>query len=68
MQRRRENQNLQNAARSGLLTMSEWGSDFSLFQLPLTVDYRNAKIVEKKVLEVDPNKLKPGEVIIVKVT
>jgi hypothetical protein len=33
----------------------------------LNIDYKNAKVVERKTLELDPNKLRPGEVLIVKI-
>ena len=40
---------------------------FSFLPPPLTIDIENAKIEERKVLEIDPNKIKPGEMKIIKV-
>jgi hypothetical protein len=37
-----------------------------VFPSPVKIDYKRAKIVERTTLEVDPDKLKPGEVIIVR--
>jgi len=37
------------------------------FLLPLNIDIEKVKIEEKQTLEVDPNKIRPGEASIVKV-
>jgi hypothetical protein len=40
----------------------------SLIGLPITVDFAGVKTEERKILEFDPNKIKKGQLIIVKVS
>ena len=39
----------------------------SLIPLPLNISYDNSKTEEKQIVEFDPNRIEPGEIIIVKV-
>lgn len=39
----------------------------SLIQFPVKIDYENIKTQERRILEFDPNRIKAGEAIVVKV-
>jgi hypothetical protein len=48
------------------MTMEKEEPKKTLVRFPLSIDVKNARTVETKVLEIDPNRIKVGEVVIVK--
>jgi len=60
------NKNLVRVGMSVLKYMSRRKKD-SLIPFPLNISYDSSKTEEKQIVEFDPNRIEPGEIIIVKV-
>ena len=47
--------------------MGKDDSEKPVFRFPLAIDLKNARTIERKVLEINPKKIKVGEAIVVQV-